>query len=78
MKERDRAIYLARLSGEDVSKIARDHGISRQMAHRILARIRDSGIQARVGVAPNTVSGPFTPDEIGDALRAYAESMGIR
>jgi len=79
LTQRDRTIYLSRLSGRDVKEIACDHGLSRAQVHRIIARIRDSGgVTARVGVSADTVSGPLTPSEIAEAIRDYARSLGVQ
>jgi hypothetical protein len=79
MNERDRRIFLERLSGRDVRAIADDHQLSRSQVHRVVAKVRDSGeVRAVVGVKAESVEGPFSASEIGDAVRAYAESLGIR
>lgn len=75
MDERTKRIYLARLSGEDVSAIAKREGIHRTHVYRILAGLEP--VKARVGVQAQTVEGPLTPNEIATAIRAYAERMGI-
>ncbi len=78
ISDRDQAVYLARLEGQEVASIAKEHGISRQRVHRILARIRDSGdVQVKVGASSLGAAGPIPATAIGDALRKYAQSLGV-
>jgi hypothetical protein len=79
MDERARRLYLGWVSGREIAVLAREEGLSRSQANRIIKAIRESGeVIAHGGVASSTVSGPFTAEELAEAIRTYLERVGIR
>jgi hypothetical protein len=73
---REARIVLARLSGREVSDIAREYGISRQRVDQILASARRSG-KYRVGFQVTEETSGLPPLEVAKAVRTLLESRGL-
>ena len=75
MEDRTAEMLLARLSGMDMSEIARMHGVTKQRVAQILRGAKASG-KYRIAFQVTDVEG-LPPTSAAKALRASLERVGL-